>query len=364
MPLVSSARTPTARKKPFIGWVVPYGYQYFHNTNTDNTDEQYTFIVPSYVFQLAICCIGGGGSGRTRFNYSTGGGGGGALHWRNIDVSPGDVLYVQVGHKGTHTGTSPYNASAAGGESYVKSGSHSGQYLLRAGGGSAGETPSTSATSTTPVSQGLGGTSYASTLGGGGGDGGQGGNGFYRGGLNTGSETRFRGGGGGGTGGYNGNGGIGAWIWPSISGGFATAITRFAEFYNKGSGYSGSGGRESYTSAQASYGELVGPDGVQYDDTEDHWHNAIADQSDAVGLDDLYIGSGLPHGSAPWQLISTGQRGYGAGGGGCSEGVNSDASNNPGDGGQGVVRIAYGRIAGKSEDVSYPYKASPNGIGW
>ena len=24
----------------------------------------------------------------------------------------------------------------------------------------------------------------------------------------------------------------------------------------------------------------------------------------------------------------------------------------------------YGRIAGKSEDVSYPYKASPNGIGW
>lgn len=360
MPLVSSVRTPTARKKPFIGWVVPYGYQYFQNTNADNTVEQYTFVVPSFVFQLAICCIGGGGTGGTASGHTAGGGGGGALHWRNIEVAPGDVLYVQVGHRGTHTNLT---GRADGGESYVKSGSHSGEYLLRAGGGNKGEITTTHATSGAPVSQGLGGINYSSTLGGGGGDGGQGGNGYYKGGLNVGTETRFPGGGGGGTGGYNGNGGIGAWIWPYISGGLASAQIRHASFFNSGSGYSGSGGRESGASAQTNYGELVGPDGVQSDDTENHFHESVNDHGDAVGLDNLYVGSGLPHTSSPANPFSFGPR-YGAGGGGCSAGFSSDGSTNPGDGGQGVVRIAYGRIAGKSEDVSYPYKASPNGIGW
>lgn len=359
MPLVSSARTVTARKKPFIGWVVPYGYEYFRNTNTDNTDEQYTFIVPSYVFQLAICCIGGGGSGRVSTLYkSRGGGGGGALHWRNIDVSPGDVLYIQVGHRGTHINSNAtYGNSADGGESYVKSGSHSGDYLLRAGGGNGGDYTGTSnGTSTAPISQGLGGINYSSSLGGGGGDGGAGGSGW----VAT-TPGYYAGGGGGGTGGYTGNGGTGAWVYNYYSG---SSYIRFSSTTNNGSGYAGSGGRESTSSAQVSYGEMVGPDGVQYDDTEQHFHTSTTDHSDANGLDNLYHGnSSLPHGSSPWQLTALYPR-YGAGGGGCSNGFNSDASNNPGDGGQGVVRIAYGRIAGKTEDVSYPYKASPNGIGW
>ena len=360
MPLVSSARTPTARKKPFIGWVVPYGYQYFHNTNTDNTDEQYTFVVPSFVFQLAVCCIGGGASGhRGEANYdnsSGGGGGGGALHWRNIDVSPGDVLYIQVGHGGTHDFYNlNYKNGVRGGESYVKSGSHSGNYLLRATGGFSGQDQGgTGATSTAPrPGVGVGGINYSSSLGGGGGDGGQGGNGW----VNTIGRFIIRGGGGGGTGGYNGNGGIGGWMYSNRS------TFRFDSTYNSGNGYSGAGGPLSQSTPE--YGEVVGPDGVQSDDTENHFHSFsgtswVEDHDDAIGFDDLYHGStSLPNGASPWF-----NRRYGNGGAGGSSAYSSTATNNPGDGGFGVVRIAYGRIAGKSEDVSYPYKASPNGIGW
>lgn len=340
MPLVSSARTPTARKKPFIGWVVPYEYQNFYNTNFTNQVLQYTFTVPDYVFELAICCIGGGASGVSgnlnvpSFQQGGGGGGGGALHWRNISVYPGQVLYIQVGNCGFRTNGGSYPTGAPGGESYVKSGSHSGDYLLRAGGGEF----------TGYWIGGAGGTSYYSTLGGGGANGGRGGD------STTGSSGIIYGGGGGGTGGYTGVGGEG--------GGYISGVGwRHESTYSSSTGYSGSGGAYS-TSAQYA-GEPVGPDGVQLFDPQNHFHSSSNDYSDASGFDDFYHGDiSFPHSLYPWLNDR-----YGMGGGGGTNGY-SGTSTIPKRGGFGIVRIAYGRITGKSTDVSYPYKASPLGSDW
>ena len=340
MPLVSSTRTPTARKKPFIGWVVPYEYQNFYNPNFTNEVLQYTFTVPDYVFELAVCCIGGGASG-TIGNRTVdpptpnggSGGGGGALHWRNISVYPGQVLYIQVGNCGFRTFGGSYPIGAPGGESYVKSGSHSGDYLLRAGGGQ----------TTGYWIGGAGGTSYHATLGGGGANGGRGGDSI------TGSGIVY-GGGGGGTGGYTGVGGEG--------GGWIDGVGfRHESTYSSSTGYSGGGG--ALTTSNRTTGEAVGPDGIQSDDTEDHFHTDSNDYSDASGFDDLYHGDvSLPHSLSPWLNDR-----YGMGGGGGTNGY-SGTSTAPVRGGFGIVRIAYGRIAGSTENISYPYKASPNGSGW
>ena len=170
---------------------------------TRTSYDSYTFTVPSGVTSISVLAVGAGGGGGIgsatsgTYGQSGGGGGGGALAYANdIEVSPGDVLYVEIG-TGGQTGQPGTN----GGDTILKrvngtdnSGSNTYEELLVAGGGAGGTTHMTHAQNT-----GAGGQPSGTELDGGGNGG-------------TGGGRSFRsssGGGGGGAGGYTGNGGDG-----------------------------------------------------------------------------------------------------------------------------------------------------------
>ncbi len=80
-----------------------YGDQVFTSAGTTS------FTVPDNVEYISAVCIGGGGG--SAGNYGPAGGHGGTLAYGTFKVSPGDVLSVTVGDRGTG---GPYTFSASG----------------------------------------------------------------------------------------------------------------------------------------------------------------------------------------------------------------------------------------------------------
>ncbi len=257
----------------FIGWgqctTSPCGFVGAVSTrNTNGTissnNVQYTWTVPCGVSSVTIKCWGGGGGGAGSGSNSAkagGGGGGGGFSQSTLSVSPGDVLYIQVGQGGVlgrSSNTAPdgvttcSNCSNAGsgGISYVKTVSQSGTTICLANGGNGGVGGSnganggSGANTTNAVSNavaarsgGNGGNGNGSSAraGGGGGSGGFGGNGGNA------SSTGCSGCGGNGTGGAPGAAGAGS---PGYAGATATSCASSCGSYSgvsPNSGFYGSG---------------------------------------------------------------------------------------------------------------------------
>eukprot|EP00047_Mylnosiga_fluctuans_P008584 m.259310 g.259310 ORF g.259310 m.259310 type:complete len:289 (+) comp22377_c0_seq1:597-1463(+) len=129
------------------------------------TPGTYTFTVPSFVTQISIVCVGGGGgamAGITNLPYSGGsGGGGGALAYSNgVPVTTGSTVSITVGAGGLALdAASPYTGNP-GSDSFV---TYNTAVILRAGGGGAGI-----ASSTTTNPAGAGGQPSGTLLSGGG----------------------------------------------------------------------------------------------------------------------------------------------------------------------------------------------------
>ena len=159
---------------------------------------QTTWTVPCGVSSVTIRCWGGGGgSGGTNTGGTRagGGGGGGGYSESTLAVTPGDVLYVQVGERGFGGGAdnTPCTNGASGGPggiSYVRTGAHAPggtvRCLANGGGGGVGGSAGTAGAGAVAGTGnvwartgGAGGAGSTSTAraGGGGGSGGPGGNG-------------------------------------------------------------------------------------------------------------------------------------------------------------------------------------------
>lgn len=185
----------------------PLEVYYLGTSGFVSADINTTLIVPQGVTSVSAVVVGGGGGGGSGVNNSNnnptsggGGGGGGALAYGTFAVTPGEILYLQIG-KGGERGDASTNgagrgdAGFSGGTSTIRRGSFSGTVLLQAQGGHGGSSylSTTSRYTSTPS-----GTELV-----GGGNGGLGG-------IHVASLTSTRnGGGGGGAGGYSGNGGQG-----------------------------------------------------------------------------------------------------------------------------------------------------------
>ena len=240
-----------------------------------------SFTVPSGVTSISAVAVGaGGGGGRgsptlDQYGSAGGGGGGGALAYANdIEVSPGDVLYIEIGEGGEQGGIDNYGTGSVGengGNTVLKKiigvdndGNNVYEEMLVAGGGAGGTTPYTHQQST-----GAGGQPSGTELDGGGTGGTGGGRSFWT----------NNGGGGGGAGGYTGNGGNGKW-WSSNAtagtgggggGGHAEATSTGAGggvgLYGEGSsGSAGTSGGSIHGGSGSGLAELMGQDGnaVQY----------------------------------------------------------------------------------------------------
>lgn len=161
MPVVESFGSISARATGLFGRVAPTvvanpGQIQFVGSGT------VTWVVPSGVTSVSVCCIGNGGNGNATSGYS---GGGGELRYKNnITVTPGSSITVAVGNSGGAQSTFDSTTVVAN------------------GGGNA--------------------TGIAAGAGGSGGTGDGGGNG--------GAGHASKGAGGGGAGGYSGAGGAGA----------------------------------------------------------------------------------------------------------------------------------------------------------
>jgi hypothetical protein len=104
------------------------------------TPGRYKLHIPSGVTTLNALCIGAGAGGAA--GNRAGGGGGGAVRWKSdIDVRPGEILYITVGEGGT--GALSTGHGVAGGDSFV---TRSGEAVLLAGGGKRGRNGGPAAT--------------------------------------------------------------------------------------------------------------------------------------------------------------------------------------------------------------------------
>ena len=288
------------------------------------TPGQYEFTVPSSVSSMNMVLVGGGGGGATTTSHLNGGGvsgaggGGGSLMWRNgLTVSAGDTLYITVGAGGSggtyDIGTSSGNDDAQdGGDSYVRTGSHTGTIVARAGGGGAG--PYNVGNGTLPTN---GGVEYSSTYGGGGsnsggGNGGRGGRG----------QAGHQCGGGGGAGGYSGAGGSGS----DGSQSNATAGTGGA-----GGGGGGSNSSGAFSTIHGGGGVGIYGEGASGNAGTSQSGSTVQQLASTQG----FSGSG---GTSTDPTTSTRQKGYGGGG----QGVEDDGTGNASPGAGGAVRLVWG----------------------
>ena len=97
----------------------------FREPTTATGNQSYTspgthsWVCPSGVFSVSVCCIGGGGAGQD--NWANPAGGGAGLGWKNqIPVVPGQSYTVQVG-AGGQSSSSSGDAQMKGGDSYFDS---------------------------------------------------------------------------------------------------------------------------------------------------------------------------------------------------------------------------------------------------
>ena len=284
---------------------------------------QYEFTVPAGVSSMNMVLVGGGGGGATSTTTSNGtsggGGGGGALMWRNgLTVSAGDTLYITVGAAG-QGGTMNVSANAGnddatdGGDSYVRTGSHTGTIVARAGGGGAGPYNEGN-TSILPVN---GGVEYSSTYGGGGsnsggGDGGRGGRG----------QSGHQCGGGGGAGGYSGNGGSGS----DGSNSNATA------------GTGGAGGGGGGSNSTGTFDTIHGGGGVGIYGEGASGAAGVSQTGSTAGALAGTQGEAGSGGTSTDPTTNPLEKGYGGGG----QGTEDDADGDAADGAGGAVRLVWG----------------------
>lgn len=270
-----------------------------------------TFTVPSGVTSISAVAVGaGGGGGRgsttlDQYGQSGGGGGGGALAYANdIEVSPGDVLYIEIGKGGARGGYDNGGGGLIGengGNTVLKkitgvdiNGNNVYEEMLVAGGGVGGTTPWSHQQST-----GVGGQPSGTELDGGGTGGTGGGRSFWT----------NNGGGGGGAGGYTGNGGDGK-HW----GGNSTA----------GTGGAGGGGFALENSTGLGGGvDLYGEGSSGAAGTSSSVHGGS--------------GSGLSEFTGGTQVFNDVQYQYGAGGFGTARKNTHNSM-----GGDGALRIIWG----------------------
>lgn len=283
---------------------------------------QFSTTLPSGVSEVSAVLVGGGGGGaastRSRNGVSGGGGGGGALHWRNaISVTGGSTLYVTVGSGGSGGSGAGNNNATDGGDSYLRTGSHSGTILARAGGGGEGRYNSPNVFDNS-------GDTYSGTYGGGGANGGRGGRG----------QNGHAGGGGGGAGGYSGSGG---------SGNDGSSNTAQA-------GTGGAGGGGGSVNSTRSFRPPYGGGGVGIygeGSSGNAGTNRTGSTASALLNTQGFAGSG---GTSQDPSTSTREIGYGGGG----QGNEDDGSNGGAPGASGAVRILWG--SGRSfpsTDVGY-----------
>lgn len=263
------------------------GQQLFTTTTQSLGDYSY-FTVPAGVTAISAVVVGGGGGG-CRSVSAGGGGSGGDLRWiKSIDVTPGEILRIDVGAGGQA-------AAGTGGDGYFSGIQRSnGFVILQASGGGGGTTasarpqyggsygPSTTTSGTGavgPIGGGNGGTggagSGSANAGGGGGAGGylgDGGNGAASVSFTNGSNavSGSGGGGGGGAAGSSGTGGTGGGVdvngWGADgSGGVYNATTG-------GHGGGGSGGQGGGAGRSPTNAPLYGSGGGG-DDTGSTAHN-------------------------------------------------------------------------------------------
>ena len=275
------------------------------------TPGQYEFTLPNGLAELSAVLVGGGGGGSASTTNSNGvsggGGGGGALSWINaVDVSGETTLYITVGSGGAGGSAPPNNDDAtAGGDTYIRTGSHSGTIIARAGGGGKGEYNN-------PVVVQNGGTNYSGTYGGGGGNGGRGGRG----------QNGHQCGGGGGAGGYSGNGGSGS----DGSESNATA--------GSGGGGGGAGGLNStqnYLPTEGGGGVGIFGEGVSGQNGTSQSGTDAAAVFNSRG----FSGSG---GTSEDPTTTSREKGYGGGGTGNEDDGDNGAANGAG----GAVRLVWG----------------------
>ena len=298
---------------------------------------QYVWPIPAGVSEVSVVLIGGGGGGASSTQSSNGisggGGGGGALSWRNaIDVSGQSSLYITVGSGGNGATQSGIDNGQDGGDTYIRTGSHSGTILARAGGGGKGRYNDGV---TTPNN---GGTNYSGTYGGGGstsggGDGGRGGRG----------QDGHAGGGGGGAGGYSGAGGVGN------NGNTNTTVDA----------PSGGGGGGSQSQNTLVTPVIIGGGGTDLvgEGTSGQGTGGDADGDAAVGG---YQGSTGGPSSGQGNTVRT--KSHGGGGSGAED----DSGSAGADGGDGAVRIIWGQVSGQNRafpstnttNVTTPYDYS------
>ena len=285
---------------PVINYGTP-GQQLFTTTTQSVGDYNY-FTVPNDIYSISAVVVGGGGGG-CRSLSAGGGGSGGDLRWiKSIDVTPGEILRIDVGAGGLAAGT--------GGDGYFSGIQRSnGFVILQASGGGGGTVASARAQyggsygpSTTTS-----GTGAVGPIGGGNGG---------AGGAGSGSASA---GGGGGAGGYLGNGGAGALSTTEGSGGAAAA----------GSGGGGGGGSSGSGVGQAGTGGTGGGVGLF------GWGSDGAGGGGS-GVSRGFSGGGGSGGEGGGNNRAvTGAPLYGSGGAG--DDLNSTAHN----GAQGAVRLIW-----------------------
>jgi len=278
------------------------------------TPGQYVFNIPTGLTSLSAVLVGGGGGGSATTNYSSGvsggGGGGGALSWINgADVSGQTQLYITVGQGGAGGTQAGLDNATDGGDSYIRTGSHSGTIIARAGGGGKGKYGG-------PQVIQNGGVNYSGTYtgtGSGGGTGGRGGRG----------QSGHQSGGGGGAGGYEGDGGQGSDGTQN----------------NRTSGSGGGGGGGGSVNSTSNHRVQVGGGGVGLwgsgvaggSGSSPESGNTTAELADAQG----FAGSG---GTSKDPSTSSREKAYGGGGTGNED----DGRNGAADAGSGGVRVLWG----------------------
>ena len=304
-----------------------------------SSDTQFSCTVPTGVTSVCVVLVGGGGGGNR--SWATPAGGGGALAYKNnITVTPADVLYITVGKGGQSQGH--------GGDTVIRTGSHSGTVLFTAKGGQYNATAFSAiakpvAGSLTPdnVDNGHGGlcsgNGYVSG-GGAGGYSGNGGNGEYGNSESSANSNNTKNAGGGGTGGaggggsgypsstYGGGGGGGVGLYGEGASGSHNANNSNSHYsYASGNhhrGYGGSGGENGNSNSNTT------------DSRTDTWGTTASSEANLVTI----TGSGTPTGS---RATPHGQGGF-CGGGGAGGGTSNSNGTGFCGGAAGGARVIWG----------------------
>ena len=296
--------------------------------NSQTFTSSGTFTVPANVVEVAVVCVGGGGT--AGHGNSGGAGGGGALAYRNsITVTPGSTHSITVGaggvgQNGTYTG-GPF-AGNAGGASTA--------FSCTAGGGAGGTGNSSSGTG------GAGGTRSGTNNGGG--NGGTGG-----------TDTANSGGpGGGGAGGYSGGGGRGGSNDPNRASTNAGVGTNG----QAGAGGGGAGGAAGANNeGGGSGGGGVGLNGIGSNGATANNGNNNNVNGGGGGSGGSTGGTG---GTGGWSTHANANPGGGGAYGGGTGGPNGGGGTIP-NGGAGAVRIIWGyRNSGSGVYASFPSNAT------